>query len=50
MYMTEKSHDPFWHLNQIPRTQIKITVCCQCNTKKVSEIARTTKSEISEVR
>lgn len=32
----------------IPGTQIKITVCCQCNAKKGSEIARTIKSEITQ--
>lgn len=40
MHKNEGLHNHCWHMDHIPSKQTKITICCQCGAKKVSEIAR----------
>jgi hypothetical protein len=41
-------HNHCWHLDHIVGTQNKITICCQCSAKKVSEVAKKEKTDYIE--
>ena len=44
-HRNEKLHDHCWHLDHVPGTRMKITVCCACKALKVSETSKADKSE-----
>lgn len=39
-------HNHCWHLDHVPGTGIKVTVCCNCKARKVSEAAKAEKLEM----
>ena len=48
MYKTDGFHSHCWHLDHIVGTQNKITICCQCSAKKVTDTAKNEKLDFKE--
>jgi hypothetical protein len=49
MPQTERLDNHCWHLEHIPGTQIKITQCCACKAKKVTDAAKKEKLDLGDI-